>query len=163
MGKASISSQPRNGGRLFGGGHLRRGVRALTIGAALLLAAPAFGKGNPAEPMSSVDSIVAQANGKSVAIYRSPYAKTPFMHVASPNADGAPAVFLVKSRAPGWEEVFLAKRPNGSTGWVKDSQVSLALDPYRVQVSLSGHRVTVWKGDTVVDNEIAGVGAQLAR
>jgi len=139
--------QSRRGGRL----------RATVFTALFFLtiaAGPAFGKGTPAV----TPSVVAQATGTFVSVYRSPYAKRPFLHVASPNADGTPAVFLVKSRRAGWERVYLPRRPNGSTGWVKDSQVALALDPYRVQVSLGRHRVTVWKSNKLILDEPAGVG-----
>jgi len=126
--------------------------------AALLFALPAgtaFAKGNPAVAAS----VVAQAAGNAVAVYHSPYSKHPFLHIASPTADGLPAVFLVKSRRiAGWEQVYLPRRPNGSTGWVRDGAVSLALDPYRVRVSLAKHRVVVWNRNKVILDEPAGVG-----
>jgi lipoprotein-anchoring transpeptidase ErfK/SrfK len=67
-------------------------------------------------------------------------------------------VFLVKSRRPGWEQIYLPLRPNDRTGWVRNSEVQLARDPYRVTVSLSAHKLTVWKNNAVVDHEPAGVG-----
>jgi lipoprotein-anchoring transpeptidase ErfK/SrfK len=103
-------------------------------------------------------SIVAQAATHTVYVYRSPRAKKPFTQFTSPNADGSPVVFLVKSRAPGWEQVRLPVRPDGSTGWVRDRALSLALDPYRVKVSLSAHSLTVWNGAKVIQSEPAGVG-----
>jgi|SRR5581483_565042 len=133
---------------------LGRRTAVLAALLALLAAAPAGGKGDPAVS----PSVVAEAAGNAVAVYHSPYSKRPFLHVASPTGDGVPAVFLVKSRRPGWEQVYLPRRPNGSTGWVKDSAVALALDPYRVRVSLARHRVTVWKGDKVIVDTAAGVG-----
>ena len=122
----------------------------LLVGAA----APAWGKGDPAV----APSVVAQVAAKLVPVYHSPYSKKPFLQVPRLTADGAPTVFLVKSRRAGWEQVYLARRPNGSTGWVKDGAVSLALDPYRVQVSLAKHRVTVWDGNKVILDAPAGVG-----
>jgi lipoprotein-anchoring transpeptidase ErfK/SrfK len=67
-------------------------------------------------------------------------------------------VFLVKSRRPGWDQIYLPLRPNGRTGWVKASRLTLALDPYRVEVSLSAHKLTVWKNGAIVDRQPAGVG-----
>jgi len=64
----------------------------------------------------------------------------------------------VKSRTTGWEEVYLPVRPNGSTGWVRDRAVTLALNPYRVQVSLGAHRVRVWNGRRLILDTPAGVG-----
>ena len=110
-------------------------------------------KGVPVAP-----SIVAQAVGRRVAVYKSPTAKHIYVTLPSPNADGGPLVFLVKSRVPGWEQVYLPQRPNESTGWVKDSSVNLSLDPYFVQVLLSAHRVRVWRTGKLVRTITVGVG-----
>jgi lipoprotein-anchoring transpeptidase ErfK/SrfK len=139
-------------GRLFGGGRWGRVVIAACV-AAVTTAGPALAAKPAASP-----AIVAEAAVKSVAIYRSPAAKTPFMRLANPNADGGQLVFLVARRAPGWEQVRLARRPNGTTGWVKDSSVDLVLDPYSVSVSLGAHRITVRKGSHMVLSAPAGVG-----
>src|SRR5581483_9043428 len=156
MTQASHGSQARKGGRRTRGGRLPNALRASAVAALFLVAvAPASATSSPAVGVSSV---VATAKVHSVAIYRSPHAKRPFRHMASPNADGVRLTFLVKSRTTGWEQVYLPMRPNGSTGWVRDSQVDLANDPYRVEVSLRKHRVTVWKGLDLVWSEPAGVG-----
>ena len=105
---------------------------------------------------AAAPAVVAQAKGKS-SPYRSPRAKRPFARLANPSV-GSPRVFLVKRRATGWEQVYLPRRPNGSTGWVRDAAVELALDPYRVVVSLGQHTLTVWRGGHVVHFERAGVG-----
>ena len=81
-----------------------------------------------------------------VAVYRTPTAKRPFLRLSNPTRHGGPLVLLVKERRPGWEKVYLPVRPNGSTGWIKDAQVTLALNPYRIRVSLGGHTITVWNG-----------------
>ena len=109
-------------------------------------------------PAIAPTSIVAEANGRFIAIYPSPRAKKPSRWLANPTSDGSPLVFLVKSRVVGWEQVRLPVRPNGSTGWVRDRAVTLALDPYRLQVSLGKHLVTVWNGGRVIDRVPAGVG-----
>lgn len=101
---------------------------------------------------------MATAIGKVVTIYRAPRARKALLRLPNPEADGGPAVFLVKSRRPGWEQIYLPLRPNGRTGWVRDSQVGLTRDAYRVAVSLSAHRLTVTKNGVVVDREPAGVG-----
>jgi lipoprotein-anchoring transpeptidase ErfK/SrfK len=71
-----------------------------------------------------------------------------------------PQVFLVKSLDPnGWVEVLLPVRPNGSTGWVHVTDVSLTPDPYHVVVSLGAHTVTVTKATDVVYSGPVAVGA----
>jgi lipoprotein-anchoring transpeptidase ErfK/SrfK len=135
-----------------------RGTGALFVAAAaavaLVLSAQAAAK--PGAPIAA--SIVAQGLGKHVAVYRTPGAPRPSLVLSNPTADGGPLVFLVKSRRPGWEQVLLARRPNGSTGWVKDSAVSLALDPYSVSVSLHRRRIVVRNGNRVILSAPAGVG-----
>ena len=126
---------------------------------AMLLVAPADatrGRVQRVEPAPT--SIVAQARGPRVAIYRSPHAKRPTRWLTNPTSDGGPLVFLVKSRVAGWEKVLLPVRPNESTGWIRDSAVVLALNPFRVEVSLGGHRVTVWNGAHEIVDTPAGVG-----
>ena len=101
---------------------------------------------------------MAQAAVKSVPVYRTPTSKKPFLRLSNPNADGGQLVFLVDHRAPGWEQVRLAMRPNGTLGWVKDADVDLVLDPYSVTVSLGAHRIVLRKGSKVVLSAPAGVG-----
>ncbi|HLX32943.1 MAG TPA: L,D-transpeptidase [Gaiellaceae bacterium] len=113
----------------------------------------------PATPATRpVTSIVAQARVSTVDVYRIPGAKRPFVELRNPNAVGGPLVFLVVQRTKGWERVLLPRRPNGSTGWVRDRSVALALDPYRVVVSLHSHSLQVWKGAKPIHTEKAGVG-----
>jgi lipoprotein-anchoring transpeptidase ErfK/SrfK len=146
----------RSPARELGGGGLFGGYRRCLAFAFAALSATAVAPAVAAtkHPMS----VVAQARMHQVQVYRSPTAKRPFMTMASPSRDGVPLVFLVRARREGWEQVYLPKRPNGSTGWIRDSALDLALDPYRVVVSLSSHTVQVWKGDRLVHEEPAGVG-----
>ncbi|HEX4520551.1 MAG TPA: L,D-transpeptidase [Gaiellaceae bacterium] len=144
-------------GRLFGGGR-RGGPIVLTLAAlatALAVAGPAAAKPGASAPSAS---IVAQAAVRSVAVYRTPATKKPFLHLSNPNTDGGQLVFLVAKRKPGWEQVRLAMRPNGKLGWVRDSSVDLVLDPYSVQVSLRSHRLVVRNGKHLVLSTRAGVG-----
>jgi hypothetical protein len=104
------------------------------------------------------ESIVATAAVRSVPIYRSPSARRPFRRLANPTAVGAPLVFLVKSRRAGWEQVLLPVRPDGSTGWIKDRDVSLAWNPYSLQVRLERHELTLRKEGRVAARFPAAVG-----
>lgn len=136
--------------RARGGGSGRRR-------AALAVALAAVAAGVAPAPSAAADSIVAQATVPVVPVYRTPEAKRPFLRL-SPKRLGVPLVFLVAQRRAGWEKVYLPVRPNGSTGWVRDAHVELALNPYRVRVSLVARTLTVWKGRRVVHRERAGVG-----
>jgi lipoprotein-anchoring transpeptidase ErfK/SrfK len=141
--------------RNSGGGSFGSRRRAAAF-AAVILAAAAASNAEAAAPKAA--SIVASANGRAVAVYRTPRAKRPYLTLTNPNRHGARLVFLVKDRRAGWEHVYLPLRPNGSTGWVRDAQVDLAYDPYRVVVSLRKHSIAVYDGRRVAYAAPAGVG-----
>ena len=146
---------PDNHGGLLGG----RRVRVLLTAAITLCAVAGPGTAAAAAPK---EHIVAQAKVPLVAVYRTPSAKRPFLRLGNPNRHGAPLVFLVKERRPGgWEKVYLPVRPNGSTGWVRDAQVDLALTSYRIRVSLGSHTLSVWNGVRLIHRERAGVGKSI--
>ena len=129
---------------------------AVSFAAAVaFLAVVATGTASAATPKPSV---VAEAKVSLVAVYRTRTAKRPFLRLSRRTSHGGPLVLLVKERRPGWEKVYLPVRPNGSTGWVRDRQVALALNPYRIRVSLGEHTITVWKGAKVIHRGPAGVG-----
>jgi lipoprotein-anchoring transpeptidase ErfK/SrfK len=144
----------RPGGDLFGARPLGAFLAAAV---ALAIAAP-----GAAAAADAKQSIVAQARVPVVSLYRTPGAKRPFLKLSNPNRNGAPLVFLVKERRPGgWEKVYLPVRPNGSTAWIRARQVELAVNPYRVRVSLGAHTITVWNGVRVIHRERAGVGRSI--
>ena len=104
-------------------------------------------------------SLVAQANPASVPIYAGPTNGTePSQSLDNPNENGAPLVFLVKERQGDWLNVYLPVRPNGSTGWVRAADVTVATNPYSIDIALAAHRLVVHKGDEVVLDEPIGVG-----
>jgi lipoprotein-anchoring transpeptidase ErfK/SrfK len=128
----------------------------ISLAAAVLVTAAAASARTSA--ITSKPSVVAGARYGTVAVYRSPSAKRPFLTLRNPNLDGAHLVFLVKHRGSGWEQVYLPTRPNGATGWIKDRSVDLSLDPYRVTVSLGAHMLTVTKLGQIILRTPAGVG-----
>ncbi len=128
----------------------------ISLAAAVLVTAAAASARTTA--ITSKPSVVAGARYGTVAVYRSPSAKRPFLTLRNPNLDGAHLVFLVKHRGSGWEQVYLPTRPNGATGWIKDRSVDLSLDPYRVTVSLGAHMLTVTKLGQIILRTPAGVG-----
>jgi lipoprotein-anchoring transpeptidase ErfK/SrfK len=143
----------------FGGG-LFGGRRLLAIGVVALVAATAGARAGAAAHKAKAPSpvsIVAQAKTRFVRVYHSG-ARKPFLTLRNPNAEGAPLVFLVQHRARDWVKVYLPVRPNGSTGWVRASSVNLALDPYRVVVSLGAHHIYVYKRNRRIIAQQAGVG-----
>jgi lipoprotein-anchoring transpeptidase ErfK/SrfK len=119
--------------------------------------------GPPAAPVRAVavppgESLVAEARGKQVAIYPSADASAPKTTLSNPNPDGAPLVFLVATVKGGRLQVLLPTRPNLSRGWISASAVRLVFNPYRLEVHLSQHQLTIWRSGRLVQRYPVGVG-----
>ncbi|HWE65826.1 MAG TPA: L,D-transpeptidase [Acidimicrobiales bacterium] len=71
---------------------------------------------------------------------------------------GAISTLPVIWAKPGWLDVRLAQRPNGSTAWVRDSAVSLTSTPYRIVVNLKTTRIYLYKSGHMIFSAPAGVG-----
>jgi lipoprotein-anchoring transpeptidase ErfK/SrfK len=72
---------------------------------------------------------------------------------------GYPSVLPVLATEPGWLEVRLAQRPNESTTWIQQSQVTLSTTPYQIVVDLATMHLTVYEYDIAVLDFPAGIGA----
>jgi lipoprotein-anchoring transpeptidase ErfK/SrfK len=55
--------------------------------------------------------------------------------------------FLVtdQSSRPGWLNVLLPIRPNGASGWIKASDVTLGTSDYEIRIELGAHKLTLFK------------------
>jgi lipoprotein-anchoring transpeptidase ErfK/SrfK len=102
---------------------------------------------------------VATAKGPSVAVFDSPAGSEPSRSLPSPQPDGSPLVLLVEEQRPGWFQVLLPVRPNGVTGWIRAGDVTVATHDYRIDVQLSTHTLTVWKGSQVFLTDTVSVGS----
>jgi lipoprotein-anchoring transpeptidase ErfK/SrfK len=103
-------------------------------------------------------ALVASAVPAQVQVYASASEDEPTTVLDNPNENGAPLVFLVEEQQGDWLKVLLPIRPNGSTGYVKAADVTLAENPYSIDVKLAEHRLVVTKGDEVIADEPIGVG-----
>jgi lipoprotein-anchoring transpeptidase ErfK/SrfK len=59
---------------------------------------------------------------------------------------------------PGWLEVRLAQRPNESTAWVHQSEVTLASTPYRIVIDLATTHLLLYRAGRLVLSAPAGIG-----
>jgi lipoprotein-anchoring transpeptidase ErfK/SrfK len=55
-------------------------------------------------------------------------------------------------------KVLLPVRPNGTEGWIRESDVMLSKHAFRIRVELAAHRITVLNRDQVILQEPIGVG-----
>lgn len=119
------------------------------------------GCGQAATPAVSYTAQVVESVSE-VAVFDAPNGtqvssmENPRLINGDPNA-AVPTVFLVKD-APTtddceWVEVYLPVRPNGSSGWVKRSDLQVTANPYRLVADLANFTLTLYK-DGNVDREI---------
>jgi lipoprotein-anchoring transpeptidase ErfK/SrfK len=71
---------------------------------------------------------------------------------------GAPSTLPVIALSPGWYEVRLAQRPNGSTAWVLAQDVTVASTPYRIVIDLASTHLTLWRNNQQVFSTPVGIG-----
>jgi lipoprotein-anchoring transpeptidase ErfK/SrfK len=104
-------------------------------------------------------SLVATVTGPSIEVFDSPDTGAAASRTfENPRPSGADQVFLVIGQRAGWLNVMLPVRPNGSTGWIRAGDVSLAGHNYRIVVELGAHKLTVLNGDGIFHEEPVGVG-----
>jgi lipoprotein-anchoring transpeptidase ErfK/SrfK len=68
-----------------------------------------------------------------------------------------PRTFLVtdQNSRPGWLNVLLPIRPNGSSGWIKASDVTLGRSDYEIKIELAAHKLTLLKlGQPVLESGV---------
>ena len=102
---------------------------------------------------------VAQARARSIPVFDSATDPTPNEEITAAEATAAPdipLVFLVRREQNNRLEVYLPTPPSGSTGWLRSEDVTVSTVTFRVEVSLSRHRLRVFDGeDTVFDEPIS--------
>ncbi|MGI8803280.1 MAG: L,D-transpeptidase [Solirubrobacteraceae bacterium] len=102
-------------------------------------------------------SIVATALHGHVTLYRRP-GGGPLLRVQRSPDPRFPLVLLVKQARPGWLEVRLPVRPNQSTAWIRQAEVAVRYDAYRLDIQLRSHRLTLWRGRRPLDRQRIAVG-----
>jgi lipoprotein-anchoring transpeptidase ErfK/SrfK len=69
-----------------------------------------------------------------------------------------PSILPVLATQPGWVRVRLAQRPNGSTAWLPDSDVTLSSTPYLIVVNTATTHLSLYDNGKLVFSAPAGVG-----
>jgi hypothetical protein len=98
-----------------------------------------------------------------VPLYTSPGGSRSPQVVSNPNENKVVATFLVKTKvvhAAGadWSEVYLPIRPNGSTAWVKATDVTITFTDLKVVVGLAEHHLEVLNAGAPYLSFPAGIG-----
>jgi lipoprotein-anchoring transpeptidase ErfK/SrfK len=98
---------------------------------------------------SAAGSKIARVKGARITVYRSKEGAAQ-RTITSPNDYGVTRVFLVDRDEGAWLRVLLPIRPNGSKGWIKATDVTLAKTSHRVEIDRGAFRFTVYDGDRAV-------------
>jgi lipoprotein-anchoring transpeptidase ErfK/SrfK len=115
-------------------------------------AAPAVPTGVP------VQTIVAAAKARMTPVYPSVGAAKAKLTLDNRKNFSGRHVFVVLAQQGQWLQVKVPVRPNGTTGWVKASDVTLYQHDYAIVVSLSQHSLVVYKGGKEFMRETVAVG-----
>jgi lipoprotein-anchoring transpeptidase ErfK/SrfK len=100
----------------------------------------------------------ASAVGPRLDVYDAPDGRR-VRSLTNPTIEGQRLNVLVVERAGIWLRVRLPMRPNGTTGWVRLTDVSQYEAPFRIVVQLCAHRLTVFRGGKAVWAQPVAVGA----
>lgn len=111
-----------------------------------------------AAPLSPKPQLVATAAGDLV-VYDA-FDGAPSTTLAAQTVFGSTTTLLVLERTNGWLRVVLPIEPNGQTGWIPESDVSLTRVDVRVEVSLADRTLTVFDEDTVVLSTTVAIGTE---
>jgi lipoprotein-anchoring transpeptidase ErfK/SrfK len=69
-----------------------------------------------------------------------------------------PAILPVIATRPGWVQVRLPQRPNGSTSWLPSYDVNLTGTAYRIVVNVAARRLALYDRGRLVLSAPAGIG-----
>jgi lipoprotein-anchoring transpeptidase ErfK/SrfK len=102
----------------------------------------------------------ATTKGGDVAVYAAPDANgAPSTTLSAQTEYTLPRSFLAFDQYQDWLHVYLPTRPNSSTGWIKESDVTVSPPlEYQIKVSLADHKVTLLHNGVVELEAPAAIG-----
>jgi lipoprotein-anchoring transpeptidase ErfK/SrfK len=112
----------------------------------------------PVAPAKAAPAVTATVKVPEITAYQDAVETSPVITKLSDKTEyKIPRTFLVtdQSSRPGWLNVLLPIRPNGSSGWVKASDVTLGSSDYEIKIELGAHRLTLLKlGQPVLESGV---------
>jgi lipoprotein-anchoring transpeptidase ErfK/SrfK len=134
--------------------HRSKTAKSLKLGAVAAALARAVGSSAAVPPVGT--SFVADLH-QSIAGYPAP--NQPSNMIVPGTWYGYPSILPVIATEPGWLEVRLAQRPNESTTWIQQSQVTLGTTAYQIVVDLATMHLMVYDAGKEIMDFPAGIGA----
>src|SRR5439155_2435624 len=115
----------------------------------------------PPPPAAPATTLVADALGSSVPVYADPNGGPVVNRVAGSNVLGQREAFVVTDASvPGWYQVELPVKPNGTTGWIPASSVSTRTVTYLIRVHQSQLKLDLFNNGALQRSFTVAVGAQ---
>lgn len=117
----------------------------------------------PASTSTTADpdlTTVATTSESTYDVYDSPDATAPSHQVTAPEGPGVPLTFVVLEEQGDRLHVELPERPNGSTGWIDRTGVTLQTHDFHITVTLADFTIEVFRGDEVILDAPVGVAAE---
>lgn len=85
------------------------------------------------------------------------------MAYSNPTYFKNPLVFIVLAKDGNWINVMLPARPNGQSGWIKASDVTLSRTKYRMVLTLGDTTLKVWNGNDLFAETKVVIGKQASK
>jgi lipoprotein-anchoring transpeptidase ErfK/SrfK len=102
-------------------------------------------------PAAPPPSLVATTKVPSLQVFDQPAATGKVVTTLSAKTDyGLPRTLLGTAVRPGWIQVLLPIRPDGSQGWIRATDVTTTTTDYLVRIALSTHHLTLMKAGVPV-------------
>lgn len=120
----------------------------------LLLSEPGPLIGDAPGPTAAAD-----ATGVEVSLFKEPGATKPYKALPNPTWEDVPLVFHVLEDRGDWLHVRVNIRPNGSTAWIRRSEVYVRPLPNRIVIELSARRLTLLRGNDILAQHRVAIGA----
>ena len=113
----------------------------------------------PAVGDSPGPTAAADATGPEVQLFQAAGAAKPFKALSNPTWEDVPLVLHVLEDKGDWLHVRVNIRPNGTTAWIRRSEVYVRPIPNRIVIELSARRLTLLKGNEILAQHKVAIGA----
>lgn len=111
--------------------------------------------------LTTVAPVKSGKTGAKVVVYKTASTASPLKTLVNGTNVKGRVVFTVIENQGAWLKVYAPVRPNGTIGYVKASDIDTQFTHnWRITVEISARRLTVYKGNQVMDVETVAVGKQ---
>jgi lipoprotein-anchoring transpeptidase ErfK/SrfK len=105
------------------------------------------------------DAITATTNVPNLEVFDAPNSTRVVTSLSAKTEYLQPRTLLITEQQGDWLKALLPIRPNGSTGWVRRSDVTLGQTPFEIRVSLADHHLVLLKSGQLVLESATVIGA----